>query len=205
MAIEDWQGHEMQFDHVVMACHSDESLRMLKDPSSKEQLLLSAFRFERNRTLLHSDARLMPRRSRVWSSWNYMSHRDAAGESKVCVSYWMNELQNIRSRQQLFVTLNPVIDPDESLVHASFLYDHPVMNELALKSQSELWSLQGKRNTWYCGAWFGAGFHEDGLQSGLAVAEALGGMRRPWSVENENGRIQVPENWAARQSWNQAA
>ena len=205
VTIEDWSGQRTRFDHVVMATHADDSLRLLEDPSHQEQEILSSFRFERNRTLLHSDPALMPRRRGVWSSWNYIENTSAAGRSKLCVSYWMNELQSIKSPSPLFVTLNPVVEPREDRVHASFLYDHPVMDSLAIATQSRLWNLQGKRRTWFCGAWFGAGFHEDGLQSGLAVAEALGGERRPWQVDNENGRIQVPDNWVARQDWTQAA
>ncbi|MEM7209089.1 MAG: FAD-dependent oxidoreductase [Pseudomonadota bacterium] len=199
--VEDWSGQQQRFDHVVLACHADEALRMLDKPDSNEQLLLSTFRFERNRTLLHSDSRLMPKRKSVWSSWNYFGNRDDNGDEKLCVSYWMNRLQGIESRAPLFVTLNPVLEPREGTLHASFLYDHPVLDGGAIESQKQLWTLQGKQRTWFCGAWFGSGFHEDGIQSGLAVAEALGGVRRPWTVENESGRIHMPENWAARQDW----
>ena len=205
VTIEDWRGQQSQFDHVVLACHADEALRMLAQPDEREQMLLSSFRFERNRTLLHSDTRLMPKRRAVWSSWNYLGNRDANGDDKLCVSYWMNRLQGIESPEPLIVTLNPSIEPHEDTLHASFLYDHPVLNGTAIEAQKELWSMQGKHNTWFCGAWFGSGFHEDGLQSGLAVAEALGGEQRPWTVVDENGRIHVPDNWAARQDWGAAA
>ena len=203
--VEDWRGQRNRYDHVVLACHADEALRMLNDPDSNEQLLLSSFRFERNRTILHSDTALMPKRQAVWSSWNYISQQHTDDSDKLCVSYWMNKLQGITSPEPLIVTLNPVAEPREGSVHASFLYDHPVMDSTAIAAQKSLWSLQGRRNTWFCGAWFGSGFHEDGLQSGLAVAEALGGERRPWKVENENGRIHTPENWVGKQPWANAS
>lgn len=103
------------------------------------------------------------------------------------VTYWMNALQNIAISQQWFVTLNPVREPRE--IWHSENYEHPLFDSNAIKAQPKLWSMQGRRNTWFCGSYFGAGFHEDALQSGLAVAEALGGVRRPWNVENESGRI----------------
>ncbi len=103
----------------------------------------------------------------------------------------MNILQSLPTRQDLFVTLNPArpIAPDSII--RSEVYEHPVFNLQALAAQERLWSLQGERNTWFCGAYFGSGFHEDGLQAGLAVAEALGGVRRPWVVPNESGRIRI--------------
>jgi len=103
----------------------------------------------------------------------------------------MNRLQNLPGDLPLFVTLNPLTEPDPALVHRRDIYHHPVFDAAAGAAQGRLWSLQGRRNTWFCGAWFGAGFHEDGLQAGLAVAEQLGDVRRPWTVENESGRIHV--------------
>ena len=103
------------------------------------------------------------------------------------VTYWMNALQNIPTSQHWFVTLNPLREPRE--IWHSERYEHPLFDSHAIRAQQQLWSLQGNRNTWFCGSYFGAGFHEDALQSGLAVAEALGHVRRPWRVENESGRI----------------
>lgn len=107
----------------------------------------------------------------------------------VCVTYWMNRLQNLATKTPVFVTLNPPRPPRAGALLHSELYDHPVFDTKAMEAQRLLWLLQGERNTWYCGAYFGAGFHEDGLQAGLAVAEQLGGLRRPWRVQNESGRI----------------
>jgi len=128
----------------------------------------------------------MPKRKRCWASWVY--HSDGLGdEAAITVTYWMNRLQSIDARYPLFVTLNPPQAPRHE--YHREIYEHPLFDAAAISAQSELWSLQGRRKTWFCGAYFGAGFHEDGLQAGLAVAEALGGGRRPWTVANESGRI----------------
>jgi uncharacterized protein len=180
-------GHEV-FDHVVMACHADQALAALSDPSGLEGELLGAFRYSRNVAVLHTDDSFMPRRRRAWSSWNFIS---SSGGDRVCVTYWMNRLQGIQSRTPLFVTLNPPRPPRAGTVLHTESYDHPILDGTASRAQPRLWSLQGQRNTWFCGAYFGAGFHEDGLQAGLAVAEQLGGVRRPWRVADESGRIAI--------------
>ncbi|MEO7654237.1 MAG: FAD-dependent oxidoreductase [Sphingomicrobium sp.] len=178
------------FDHIVIAAHSDHALAMLADADEQEQALLGAFQYRHNEAILHSDATLMPRRNRVWSSWNYASEL-REGAPQLSVTYWMNRLQGIDVDNPLFLTLNPLREPDSALVHHRLRYDHPMFDSRAAAAQSKLWSLQGRRRTWFCGAYFGAGFHEDGLQSGLAVAEALGGVRRPWSVAEESARIHL--------------
>jgi len=186
--VTDSTGHSERYDHVVMGSHADQSLKMLADPSPGEQNLLGAFRYSRNLAVLHTDESFMPKRRAVWSSWNYIGSRDVAGDG-VCVTYWMNRLQNIESEKPLFVTLNPPRPPRAGTLLHSEVYDHPIFDAKAMVSQRKLWLLQGERNTWFCGSYFGAGFHEDGLQAGLAVAEQLGGVRRPWRVPNESGRI----------------
>ncbi|WP_211332281.1 NAD(P)/FAD-dependent oxidoreductase [Eilatimonas milleporae] len=176
------------FDHVVIAAHADQALAMLDDPTEDERNLLGAFQYSRNRAVLHSDPALMPRRKAAWASWNALREKDGAdAPEKVCVSYWMNRLQPIGRQQDFFVTLNPVHEPDA--VHYETQYTHPLFDSRAMMAQRELWSLQGGRRTWFCGAHFGYGFHEDGVQSGLAVAEAIGGVTRPWRVPDENGRV----------------
>lgn len=180
----DEQGHRDRFDHVVIAAHADRALAMIDRPTSREADLLTAFRYQPNRAVVHTDAAAMPVRRRAWASWNYMG-----GEGAPSVSYWMNRLQNLSCKQDIFVTLNPSAPIRQDAVVAAFDYDHPMFNVEAMKAQRELWSLQGQGGLWFCGAHFGAGFHEDGLQAGLAVAEDLGGVRRPWTVENESGRI----------------
>ncbi len=180
-------GSVERFDKIVIATHADDALKLLDAPSHEEEKLLGAFRYTNNRVLLHTDKRLMPIRRSIWSAWNYMG--SVGSKKELCVSYWMNALQPITSSDQFFVTLNPFIEPESRLVHYETHYSHPLLNAAALSAQRELWRLQGKSHTWFSGAYFGSGFHEDGLQSGLAAAESIGGVRRPWNVNAESGRI----------------
>lgn len=192
VTIEDERGDRQLYDHVIIATHADQALRLLDDPSADEKALLGAFGYTDNLAILHSDCELMPRRKRVWSSWNFICDERRSKDRTLCVTYWMNRLQGFASRDPLFVTLNPVREPDRRTVYATFNYSHPQFDQAALRAQRELWTLQGARNTWFCGSYFGYGFHEDGLQAGLAVAEEIGGIRRPWHVEDESGRIPIP-------------
>ncbi|NQW01751.1 MAG: FAD-dependent oxidoreductase [Rhodospirillales bacterium] len=188
--VEDQQGDFRSYDHVVIAAHADEALQMLADADPLENELLGAWRYTANRAVLHRDPSLMPKRRRIWSSWNFMESTGST-DRQLCVTYWMNRLQLPQVTTPLFMTLNPTHEPDAEKTMQSLDYSHPFFNAAALASQQRLWSLQGNRRTWYCGSYFGYGFHEDGLQSGLAVGEQLGGTRRPWSVSDENGRIFV--------------
>ena len=190
-------GQRRHFDRVVIATHADQALKLLADPSSEERRLLGAFGYVANEAVLHSDTRLMPRRRRVWSSWNYMTRNDG-DDFRLAVTYWMNRLQSIESDRPLFVTLNPHREIASGKILKQISYSHPLFDGRAIEAQKELWSLQGRRNTWFCGAYFGAGFHEDGLQSGLAVAEEIGGGQRPWIVPDRSGRIHVHERVSAR-------
>jgi uncharacterized protein len=178
------------FDHVVIGAHADQALAMLANPTEQESQILSAFRYTTNRAVLHRDETLMPRRRRLWSSWNYVSDTDAS-EGSGAVTYWMNALQPLATKTDLFVTLNPTREPMRDQVEQEFTYTHPVFNTQTGAAQKHLCSLQGQNRTWFCGAHFGSGFHEDGLQAGLAVAEQLGGSLRPWNVANQSGRIHV--------------
>ena len=188
-------GTTQRHDHVVIGTHADQALRLLADASPAEHSLLGAFGYSRNHAVLHSDATLMPQRRRVWSSWNYSGRRgDGASLS---VSYWMNRLQSI-GEAPLFLTLNPARAPQAGRVLRSQVYEHPLFDAAAMAAQARLWSLQGQRRSWFCGAYFGSGFHEDGLQSGLAVAEALGGIARPWQLADPSSRICVTWPPAAR-------
>jgi predicted NAD/FAD-binding protein len=157
-----------------------------------EERLLGAFGYCANSAVLHSDATLMPHRRRVWSSWNYLSS-DRGNSRRLAVSYWMNRLQGLPNAKPMFLTLNAHRPVREDSICYTAEDSHPIFNARTVNAQRHLWSLQGRGNTWFCGAYFGAGFHEDGLQAGLAVAEALGGARRPWIVANESGRISIDE------------
>lgn len=185
--IEDTSGATQPFDHAIVATHADDALRLLADPSRDEHRLLGSFAYSDNEAILHTDPALMPRRPPVWSSWNYLT--GAGSGPKPAITYWMNKLQGLDTAKPLFVTLNPHREPAAGTIFTRVAYRHPLFDSHAVTAQRSLWSLQGIRNTWFCGAYFGAGFHEDGLQAGLAVAESLGGVRRPWTVADESGRI----------------
>ncbi len=179
------------FDRVVVATHADRALAMLVNPTQDEVAILGAFRYTKNLAVLHSDAGLMPTRRKIWSSWNYLSDSGAGAAAAPCVTYWMNKLQGIPETSPLFVTLNPNRAPRPESVICEETYEHPLFDAEAIRAQRQLWRLQGQRGIWFCGAYFGSGFHEDGLQAGLAAAEAAGGARRPWNVANESGRIHL--------------
>jgi len=184
-------GTSAHFDHVVIAAHPDQALAMLDAPTPDERRLLGSIRYSRSTAVLHTDPTFMPGRRAAWSSWNYVGRSDGHDAGQISVTYWMNRLQRLPTATQLFVSLNPDHDIAAGAEHFRRTYEHPLFDPAAMAAQRQLWSLQGHNGTWYCGAWFGAGFHEDGLQSGLAVAEALGGGRRPWRVADESGRIHL--------------
>jgi predicted NAD/FAD-binding protein len=162
------------FDHVVFACHSDQSLALLADPSTAEREILGAIRCHPNRAVLHTDTSMLPKRRLAWASWNYERAVDGAREqASVCLHYLINRLQPLPFETPVIVSLNPVRDPRPGTVHGEFEYSHPVFDHAAIAAQSRVPGLQGVGNTWYCGAWTRYGFHEDGLMSGLAVVDAL--------------------------------
>jgi predicted NAD/FAD-binding protein len=173
-----WSGGRAEtFDHLILACHSDQSLRILgSDATYSERSLLGAIGYQPNVAVLHSDPTVMPSRRSVWSAWNARAGTDDKGRQPASVTYWMNRLQGLDG-QSLFVTLNPIDEPD--LVHARFRYSHPSFDRGAIDAQAGIAAMQGRRNTWFAGAYLGYGFHEDGLQSGLNVAAALGSPS-PW-------------------------
>jgi len=185
-------GEHMTFDHVVLACHADQALGLVEQPSELENELLGVFRYEDNEAVLHTEPAVMPGRRSAWSSWNYVEQTGDDRQAKPGVVYWMNRLQNLSTEQDYFVSLNPQRPIDASKVLRTTSYSHPVFNQSTHKAQQRLWRLQGVHNTWYCGSYFGSGFHEDAIQAGFAVAEQLGGRRRPWQVENESSRIVLP-------------
>ncbi len=182
-------GSRERFDQVVIATHGDTALSLLDDPTPEEQRLLGCFKYSRNMIALHTDPVLMPRRRAAWTSWNHIGMRSAPGEG--AVTYWMTRLQSLRTAPDLFVTLNPNKEIAADRLIKTEVYDHPLFDAGAIAAQQQIWDIQGARRTWFCGSYLGHGFHEDALQSGLAVAEQLGGVRRPWRVADESGRIHV--------------
>ena len=169
-------GSQFRADQVVLATHADQALALLGDADALEIEALGAFRYSRNRTILHGDARLMPRRRPAWASWNVIGGAPAA---PAAVTYWMNRLQNIDPARPLFVTLNPPRPVREDAVFGAFTYDHPQYDGGTLAAQRTLRCTNGARNTWFCGSYLGYGFHEDALSSAIAVARAFG-ADPPW-------------------------
>lgn len=168
-------GSEMRFDHVLLATHAPTAKALLRDADPEERSILSVFRTSDNRAILHSDPGSMPRRRKVWSSWNFLSGGAKADKGRPApVTYWMNRLQSIDRSYPLFVSLNPQQEPDPALVHQEFNYAHPLYDEATFRAQYEIDSIQGRGGVWYAGAWLGYGFHEDGLRAGLRVASTLG-------------------------------
>lgn len=165
------QGIE-HFDAVIFACHAPTALALL-DATSAERNVLAGFRYQANRAVLHIDTKLLPRRKKVWSAWNYLSSTgegdDDSAQRPVAVSYLLNQLQPLPFKTPVIVTLNPIHEPDPELLLRSFDYEHPILNQAAAASQKLLPSIQGLNRAWFCGAWSGFGFHEDGLKSALRV------------------------------------
>jgi predicted NAD/FAD-binding protein len=163
------------FDDVVLACHTDQSLALLTDADADERAVLGAIRYQPNVALLHTDTDVLPRRRLAWAAWNYERAADAQAEQgAVCLHYLINRLQPLPWQTPVIVSLNPSRPIDQRQVHGRFDYSHPVFDAAALDAQQRLPALQGRRHTWFCGAWTRYGFHEDGLMSGEAVAAALG-------------------------------
>ncbi|TNE64406.1 MAG: FAD-dependent oxidoreductase [Alphaproteobacteria bacterium] len=181
-------GNRATFDQVVFACHSDQALAMIERPSPELRLTLSALRYRDNKVLLHTDTALMPKRKRAWASWNYIDRTDGSTREPA-VSYWMNRLQPLPTDTPVIVTLNPDRDVTPEHIHGSYIYAHPVFDSAALTARRQIWDLQGRQRMWFCGAYLGDGFHEDGIQAGLAVAEMLGGTPRPWAIPGQNARL----------------
>ncbi|MRD46351.1 NAD(P)/FAD-dependent oxidoreductase [Caenimonas koreensis] len=159
------------FDRVVIATHPDQALGLLADPTKQEAELLGAIRYQGNRAVLHTDASVLPSNPRAWAAWNYESAAHSPGD--VCVHYLINKLQPLPWSKPVIVSLNPLRPIDPRCIVREFDYAHPILDGAAVRAQAQLQSLQGLHNTWYCGAWTGFGFHEDGLVSGQAAAKSL--------------------------------
>ena len=159
-------SEHMNYDQVVLASHADQSLEILKDSSEEEKRILSKFKYVSNVAILHTDERLMPKRKLAWSSWNSISKGN-----QTCVTYWLNNLQNLKCDNNFFLTLNPIYKISNNDIIKKVDFTHPYFNLETLKHQKDLNLLQGKKRTWYCGSYFGYGFHEDGLKSTINLIE----------------------------------
>jgi predicted NAD/FAD-binding protein len=187
VTVEDAGGAVTVYDKVVFGCHADEALALLGDADDEERAALSPITYQKNLAVLHADTSVMPKNRPCWSSWIYHAE-DAGAETKISVTYWMNSLQGIEEACPLFVTLNPHRPIAEDKIFDRHLFDHPVFDFPAMEAQAALKQRNGRRNTWFCGAHLGHGFHEDGLVSAMAVAAGLGAPA-PW-VESEPSREQ---------------
>jgi len=167
-----------KFDHVILATHSDTSLKLLESPSKLEQDILGSINYQKNLMVLHSDINFMPRRKKAWSSWVYLSNSHNS-EKQVSLSYWMNNLQSLNTTTPIIVTLNPATQPNASLIYDVYEFEHPVFNQKAIDAQKSIFKIQGENNVWYCGAWQRHGFHEDGLLSAVNLAKQFD-VNIPW-------------------------
>ena len=168
---------EQRFDEAVLACHSDQALALLADASGVERGVLGAVRYQANRAVLHTDTSCLPAQRKAWSAWNYQGRGDGDGPQRVCVHYLLNKMQPLPFELPVLVSLNPLTQPASGSVLREIEYAHPVFDAAAVAAQQRLPEIQGRNKVWFAGAWTGYGFHEDGLRSGLAVADAIAGRR----------------------------
>ncbi len=177
--VEDIDGNQTIYDNVIFACHANQTLSIIADPSVDEKKILSAFDYQSNRVILHGDTSFMPKRRQAWASWVYLSERKNNNDSRVSLSYWMNNLQPLGTDQPLIVTLNPEREVNQKLVYNDYMFEHPVFNAAAIHNQSQMDRIQGLHRFWFCGAYQRYGFHEDGLSSAVSIAQRMG-INPPW-------------------------
>ncbi len=171
-----------KFDEVVLANHADQSYEIIKENFEQEGNFLKDFKFQKNSAILHSDINFMPKRNSVWSSWNYITETGSSGN--LSITYWMNELQKIKSSKPILLSLNPKRLPNPDLIHGQYSYSHPVFDNTAIQIQKNLYKIQGKNKIWFCGAWTGFGFHEDGIKSAAEIANYFN-IQLPWLHSDE--------------------
>lgn len=182
--VTDAQGHTPIYDQIIFACHADQALALLTEPSTQEQAILSQFHYQKNRMVLHGDPSLMPETRAAWSSWVYRAdHNDNLNNHdnhEISLSYWMNNLQPLKTDTPIIVTLNPDHEPSPNLIYDEAYFSHPIFDTAALIAQSQLEKIQGVDRIWFCGAYQRYGFHEDGLWSAVNVAKKLLGNQPNW-------------------------
>ncbi len=176
VTLTDDNGENYEFDHVIFASHGDQTYKIIADKTKDEEEILSKIKYSKNIAILHKDLGQMPKNKKAWASWVYLSSQKS---NKVALSYWMNNLQNIAEKKPLFVTLNPIEKINPSDVFGKYEYEHPIFDQGAIDAQENLEKIQGKRNIWFCGAWTKYGFHEDGLNSAINIAQKFN-IEAPW-------------------------
>lgn len=179
VSIENSTGEMEEYDQVVFSCHADQALRMLDNPTNDEKNILDDFSYQDNKIILHSDLTFMPKNRKCWASWVYLSDSLKDNNRNISLSYWMNQLQNQKCLMPLIITLNPNRTPKSHLIHDSHNFSHPIFDFKAIESQKKLENIQGKSNSWFCGAYQRYGFHEDGLWSAVSISKKLG-VGIPW-------------------------
>ena len=172
-------NEEVVFDYIIIATHADQALQIINNPTKNEKKILSKFEYTKNRAYLHSDKSMMPKNKKTWSSWNFI--KGEKENTNFTLTYWMNNLQKLETSKEYFVTINPEKTPENT--HNETFFTHPKFNLETMKSQSKLRDLQGDKNTFFCGAYHGYGFHEDGIQSAVYVSKVLG-ADIPWKRDN---------------------
>jgi predicted NAD/FAD-binding protein len=190
-------GDKAHYDALIIASHADQAISLIEQPTQLETELLNNFKYQENRVYLHTDRDLMPKLRNVWSSWNYMADDNQKTEQRsVSVSYWMNRLQRLQAEKDYFVSLNPLKAPRQEQQIKKMVYQHPVFDKDAMQAQQKLSEIQGKDRIWYCGSYFGYGFHEDALSSSVKIAAELG-VKEPWLKTNETRQDQADINQLA--------
>ena len=171
--VKDAKGKAEYFDHVIFACHADEAMEILQNPTDDQKAVIGSFRYQKNKIIVHGDASFMPKRKKCWASWVYLSEGIQDKNPAVSLTYWMNSLQNLDPDFPLFVTLNPGREPKADLVYDRHEFSHPIFDRPAIHAQGRILDIQGQNNIWFCGAYQRYGFHEDGLLSAVIVAKSF--------------------------------
>ncbi len=174
ITIIDSNNESQEFDQVIFACHSDQALKMLDQPSDAELDIIGSFKYQKNTVVTHSDINFMPKRKSCWASWVYLSDDSNPISENMALTYWMNNLQNLPSKKPILVTMNPTKMPDANLTYDIQEFEHPIFDKDAIIAQDKVTNIQGQNNTWYCGAYLRNGFHEDGLWSAVEMTKQMG-------------------------------
>ncbi len=174
VAVYDDKGRVENYDEIIFACHADQALKVIENPTEKELSILSNFTYQPNRMVVHSDTSFMPKRKGAWASWVYLSDTQDDNNSHISLSYWMNNLQPLKTHTPIIATLNPTRKLLENLIYDEYWFEHPVFDSGAIKAQEKINDIQGKNRFWFCGAYQRYGFHEDGLWSAVNIAEKMG-------------------------------